>query len=225
MKALVIGSSGGIGAALVERLHADPGFETIATLSRSEHGFDIGDEKSIADAAQAFRVEHGAFDLIINAAGALVIDGKSPEKTIKTLDADGMMAQFRVNAVGPALLLKHFHHLLPRQTRGVFASLSARVGSIGDNRLGGWISYRAAKAAQNQIVRTAAIEIARTHPEAIVLTLHPGTVATRLSQPYSKGHETFTPDFAAASLLKVIANLQPSQTGGFFSYSGQSIDW
>ncbi len=225
MKALVIGSSGGIGRALEGRLRAETQFDAVVTLSRSEHGFDICDEASVARAAQELQLKDGAFDLIINATGALVIDRNRPEKTIKALSADAMMGQFRVNAIGPALLLKHFHPLLPRETRSVFASISARVGSISDNRLGGWVSYRAAKAAQNQIVKTAAIEIARTHPKAIVVTLHPGTVATRLSQPYSSGHQTVSPDLAAARLLKVIADLRPAQSGGFFSYSGQPIDW
>ena len=225
MKALVIRSSGGIGRALEARFQAEPGFDAVATLSQSEHGFDICDETSVADAARDLRIRYEAFDLTINATGALVINGNVPEKTIKALSVEAMMAQFRVNAIGPALLLKHFHPLMPREMRSVFASLSARVGSIGDNRLGGWVSYRAAKAAQNQIVKKAALEIARTHPEAIVVTLHPGTVATRLSQPYSRGHQTVTPDHAAGRLLDVIATLRASQSGGFFSYSGQPIDW
>jgi NAD(P)-dependent dehydrogenase (short-subunit alcohol dehydrogenase family) len=225
VKALVIGSSGGIGQALAARLRVDHGSDAVATLSRSEDGFDLGDEASIAQAARHLGDRHGAFDLIINATGALMIDGHSPEKTIKALSADAMMAQFRINAIGPALLLKCFHQLLPRKTRSVFASLSARVGSIGDNRLGGWISYRAAKAAQNQIVKTAALEIARTHPEAIVVALHPGTVATQLSQPFSSGHQTVAPDFAAARLLEVIAQLSPLQSGRFYSYDGQQIEW
>jgi len=225
LKALVIGSSGGIGRALEARLRADPRFGTVVTLSRSEQGLDICDETSVAEAAHRLQIEYDAFDLIINATGALVINDSLPEKTIKTLSVDAMMAQFRVNAIGPALLLKHFQSLMPREMRSVFASLSARLGSIGDNRLGGWISYRAAKAAQNQIVKTAALEIARTHPEAVVVTLHPGTVMTRLSQPYLKVHQAVTPDHAALRLLDVIANLRPSHSGGFFSYSGQPIDW
>lgn len=225
MKALVIGSSGGIGQALVARLHGGIGFEAVATLSRSENGIDLGDEGTIADAARDLGDRYGAFDLIINAAGALTIEGYSPEKTIKTISADAMMAQFRVNAIGPALLLKHFHPLLPRKTRSVFASLSARVGSIGDNRLGGWISYRSAKSAQNQIVKTAALEIARTRPEAVIVALHPGTVATRLSQPFLKAHQTVSPDHAAARLLDVIEKLSPLQSGGFYDYGGQPIEW
>lgn len=225
MKALVIGSSGGIGQALAARLRVDLGSDAVATLSRSEDGFDLGDEASITQAARDLGDKYGAFNLIINATGALMIDSHSPEKTIKAISADAMMSQFRVNAIGPALLLKHFHPLLPRKSRSVFASLSARVGSIGDNRLGGWISYRAAKAAQNQIIKTAALEIARTHPDAIVVALHPGTVATQLSRPFSKDHHTVEPDHAAARLLEVIAKLGPPQSGGFFSYDGEAIDW
>ena len=134
MKALIIGSSGGIGHALTSRLQADARFDAVATLSRSEDGLDITDEKSVADAAGQLMSIHGTFDLIVNATGALVIDGAPPEKTIKAVAVDAMMAQFSVNAVGPALLLKHFSALLPKEKRSVFASLSARVGSIGDTR-------------------------------------------------------------------------------------------
>jgi NAD(P)-dependent dehydrogenase (short-subunit alcohol dehydrogenase family) len=225
MKALVIGSSGGIGQALTERLRSDQRFAAVITLSRRETGLDITDEKSVADAARELKEAHGTFDLIINATGALVIDGSAPEKTIKAINPEAMMRQFLVNAVGPALLLKHFHTLLPRQARSVFASLSARVGSIGDNRLGGWISYRAAKAAQNQIVKTASIELARTHPAAVVVALHPGTVTTRLSHAFTQGHTTMPPEEAAAKLLTVLETLQPQQSGGFFSYDGRVIEW
>lgn len=225
MKALVIGSSGGIGRAMTDRLRVDDRYKTVATRSRRADGLDITDEASVAAAAHRAREMHGTFDLIINATGALTIDGVAPEKTIKAISPDAMMRQFMVNAVGPALLLKHFHTLLPRHSRSVFASLSARVGSIGDNRLGGWISYRAAKAAQNQIIKTASIEIARTHPAAIVVALHPGTVTTELSKTFTHGHQTMTPEVAAERLLAVIENLEPAQTGRFFSYDGTSIKW
>ena len=225
MKGLVIGSSGGIGQALVARLQADDRFESVATLSRSEDGLDITDEQSVAAAALTMADRHGAFDLIFNATGALVIDGVLPEKTIKVITVDAMMSQFLVNAIGPAVLLKHFVPLPPRERRSVFASLSARVGSIGDNRFGGWMSYRAAKAAQNQIVKTASLEIARSHPQAIVVTLHPGTVATRLSQPFSRRPRTVKPDEAAGRLLGVIEQLDVTQSGGFFAYDGEPIQW
>jgi NAD(P)-dependent dehydrogenase (short-subunit alcohol dehydrogenase family) len=225
MKALVIGSSGGIGRAITDHLRADDRFETVATLSRSADGLDITDATLVAAAAHQMGEMHGTFDVIINATGALTINGIGPEKTIRAISPDAMMRQYLVNAVGPALLLKHFHALLPRQARSVFASLSARVGSIGDNRLGGWISYRAAKAAQNQIIKTASIEIARTHPGAIVVALHPGTVVTELSQAFAHGHKTMTPEVAAEKLLAVIESLEPAQTGRFFSYDSSSIEW
>lgn len=210
---LVIGSSGGIGRAMTDRLRADDRFEIVATLSRSADGLDITDEASVAAAAHRMSEMHGTFDLIINATGALMIDGVGPEKTIKAISPDAMMRQFLVNAAGSALLLKHFHALLPRQGRSVFASLSARVGSIGDNRLGGWITYRAAKAAQNQIIKPASIEIARTHPAAIVVGLHPGTVATELSKTFTHGHQTMAAEVAADKLLAVIKSLEPGAYG------------
>jgi NAD(P)-dependent dehydrogenase (short-subunit alcohol dehydrogenase family) len=224
MRALVIGSSGGIGSAIVETLSSYHGTEVVG-LSRRGDGLDITDEGSVEAHARILREGYGDFDTIINATGALVIDGAPPEKTIKTIDPETMAAQFQLNAIGPALVLKHFHTLLPRKRRSVFASLSARVGSIGDNRLGGWISYRAAKAAQNQIIKTASLEIARTHPNAVVVALHPGTVDTSLARPFATGHRVASPAEAAIQLLKVIEFLEPSQSGGFFSYDGSAIEW
>lgn len=225
MKALLIGSSGGIGSALVQKLEVDDRFVVVKALSRREDGLEITDERSVETHASRLLASHGEFDLIINATGGLVIGGHLPEKTIKMIEVDAMAQQFMVNAIGPALLLKHFHRMLPRDRRSVFASLSARVGSIGDNRLGGWISYRAAKAAQNQIVKTAALEIKRTHPEAIVVALHPGTVATPLSGPFTVGRDVTHPAEAAGRLLAVIDTLSPDQSGGFFAYDGSDIEW
>ena len=219
-KALVIGATGGIGAALTRALEA--GGASVTPLSRSGDGFDLTDETSIARAAEAL---DGPFDLIFDATGALVIDGAAPEKTIAVIDPAAMAAQFALNAIGPALLLKHLHPLLPTDRRAVFVTLSARVGSIGDNGLGGWISYRAAKSALNQIVRTAAIEIARRRPEAVVAALHPGTVRTDLTSKYAGRHPTVSPDEAAANLLAVIADLTPENTGGFFAWDGKPIPW
>jgi NAD(P)-dependent dehydrogenase (short-subunit alcohol dehydrogenase family) len=136
-----------------------------------------------------------------------------------------MAAQFRLNAIGPALLIKHFVPLLPKDRRALFATLSARVGSIGDNRLGGWISYRAAKTAQNQIVRTASIEIARTRPQAVLAALHPGTVETALSDPFAGNRERLTPERSAAMLLGLLDGLAADQSGGFFAYDGSPIVW
>ncbi len=215
MGALIIGSSGGIGAAL---LSATGG----RGLDRRNNGLELTDEASVARAAAAV---DASYDLIIDATGALEINGVGPEKSLAQIDPVAMARQFAVNAIGTALLLKHFSPLLPRAGRGVFATLSARVGSIGDNRLGGWISYRAAKAAQNQILRCAAIEIARKRPEAVVVALHPGTVRTGLTDRFRGSHPAVEPAEAAAHLLGVIAGLTPAQSGGFFAWDGAEIPW
>lgn len=224
-RAVVIGASGGIGGAFDRLLSRDPRCAGVLAVSRQSHpGFDLTDEASVAAVALA-AFDGGDIDLVVNAAGALTIDGIGPEKSIRAIDPAAMARQFAVNAIGPALLLKHFGPRLPRGRKGVFASLSARVGSIGDNRLGGWISYRAAKAAQNQILHTAAIEIARTCPLSVVVALHPGTVATALSDPFSGSRDRLLPDVAAARLLAVLDDLGPAETGGFHAYDGLEIPW
>lgn len=220
MQALVIGDTGGIGAALAAALRGR-GAE-VTGLSRSRDGCDLTDEASIARAASALA---GPFEMMLDATGALEIGGRGPEKTIAALDPAAMAAQFALNATGPALLIKHLRPLLPRRGRCVFATLSARVGSIGDNRLGGWISYRAAKAALNQIVRTAAIEIARSRPETIVVALHPGTVRTPLTRPYAGRRDAVTPAAAAGNLLAVIDGLTPADSGGFYAWDGTRVPW
>jgi NAD(P)-dependent dehydrogenase (short-subunit alcohol dehydrogenase family) len=231
LTAAVFGTGGGIGRALADTLASDPAYGPVLCLSRtSQPSFDLTDEASIAAAATAIAQQVGTLDLIVVATGALIFPGAdgrpvAPEKSLRQLDPAAMAATFAINAIGPALLLKHFGPLLPRDRRGVFALLSARVGSIGDNRLGGWVSYRASKAALNQIVRTAAIEIARRHPLAVVAALHPGTVATPLSAPFAGGRETFAPAESAARLLAVLAKLGPTDSGGFFAYDGSNIPW
>jgi len=219
VKTLILGSSGGIGSALRADLVARG--EDVIGLSRSEHGFDITDPSSI-DAHLSGR---GQYDRVIVATGALEIAGAGPEKTIKSLRSDDMINQFRLNTVGPALVLSHAHHLLPRKGRSVFAVLSARVGSIGDNKIGGWISYRSAKSAVNQVVRTASIELARTHKGAIVTALHPGTVATAFTQKYLGRHPSVPPADAAYNLLRVMDGLSVDQTGQFFDWAGQPVPW
>ncbi|MFN7024552.1 MAG: SDR family NAD(P)-dependent oxidoreductase [Pseudorhizobium sp.] len=224
-RALVIGASGGIGGAIAERLRTASNCASVEVLSRRQGaGFDLTDEASIREAATRLGQE-GGFDLVFDATGALTINGVGPEKTIRALDPAAMARQFSVNAIGPALLIKHFLPLLPRQERAVFASLSARVGSIDDNRLGGWISYRASKAALNQIIRTAAIETQRTHPHAVVAALHPGTVATALSDTYGARHDRISPKQSAGMMLDVLDRLEPAQSGGFFAYDGRAIAW
>ena len=233
--AVVVGASGGVGQALLERLRRDARLALVLGLGRSglpepDIAVDITHEPSIEQAAaqvmQAASARGAEVRLVIDATGFLHGDGFEPEKSWRQLDAVHMAHAFAVNAIGPALLMKHFLPLLPRSGRAVFASLSAKVGSIGDNRLGGWYSYRASKAALNQLVHTAAIELARRQPQAICVALHPGTVATRLSQPFAKsGLEVQTPAASAARLLATIDSLSEADSGGFFNHRGEALPW
>jgi NAD(P)-dependent dehydrogenase (short-subunit alcohol dehydrogenase family) len=223
--AVVIGAGGGIGAALVGALRAGGGYRDVAAFSRSGTlPLDITDEASIRDAAASLAPATPL--LVIDATGFLHGGTHRPEKSWRELDPAQMARAFAVNAIGPALLMKHFLPLLPAQGRAVFATLSARVGSIGDNRLGGWYSYRASKAALNQLVHTAAIELARSRPQAICVALHPGTVATQLSAPFAKaGLEVRDSTTAAQELLTVLARLTPADSGGFFDHKGLALPW
>ena len=159
------------------------------------------------------------------AAGVFLAFEAEPEKTIRAIEARVMMDQFALNAVGPALVLREAGRLLPREGRSVFAVLSARVGSIGDNRIGGWISYRAAKAAVNQIVHTAAIELTRSHPQSICAALHPGTVETPFTEKYLGRHPAVPAPEAAGNLLRVMDGLTPEESGGFFDWAGKAVPW
>lgn len=225
--ALVVGASGGIGAALLARLQADPRFAQGLGLSRrSQPALDLLNEASIAQAAAHVAGLGLPLRLLIDATGWLHGQGQQPEKSWQQLDPVQLAQAFALNAIGPALLMKHFLPLLPRQGHAVFATLSAKVGSIGDNQLGGWYSYRASKAALNQLVRTAAIELRRRQPLALCVALHPGTVATALSAPFAKtGLQVQTPDHAAARLLGVIDGLQAADSGGFYSHDGSTLPW
>lgn len=219
-RTLIIGASGGIGSAIAAACAAKG--EEVVGLSRSADGIDITDEASVAEHLGKL---DGSFERIVVATGALEIDGAEPEKTVKAISQKAMMDQFAVNAVGPALVIAHLPDLLPREGRSVFAVLSARVGSIGDNKIGGWISYRSAKAAVNQIVHTAAIELARTHKEAICLALHPGTVATPFTEKYLGRHKAVEPEEAARNLVAVMDEAGTDRTGGFYDYAGEEIAW
>lgn len=219
-KVLIIGASGGIGSALSEAFAAR-GADVVG-LSRAVDGLDITQEASVETHLGAL---HGPFDGIFVATGALEIGGAAPEKTVRAVTAQAMADQFAVNAIGPALVLRHAARLLPRAGRSVCAVLTARVGSIGDNRIGGWTSYRAAKAAANQIVHTTAIELARTHPDLVCVALHPGTVETPFTAKYLGRHPAVPAAEAAQNLIGVVKNLQPAQTGGFFDWAGAEVVW
>jgi NAD(P)-dependent dehydrogenase (short-subunit alcohol dehydrogenase family) len=220
MRALVIGSSGGIGAALCAALTTQ-GWQ-VTGLSRRDHGLDVTDEASVEAAMGALQAP---FQRIIIATGALEIGPHTPEKALRHVTADGMAAQFALNAIGPALVLKHALRLLPRDEPAVIAALSARVGSIGDNRAGGWHSYRAAKAALNQIIRGTSIELARSHKQTVCVALHPGTVQTKFTEKYLGRHPAVPAPEAAENLLRVIVGLTPAQTGHFFDWSGTEVPW
>lgn len=218
-RALVIGATGGIGGALAARLGARD--VAVTGLSRTE-GLDLGDPVSVGRVMAGLE---GPFDLVLVATGILAPRGTGPEKSLGAVEAGAMAEVMAINAIGPAMVLARVARLLPRDRRSVVAVLSARVGSIGDNRLGGWHSYRASKAALNQIVRGAAIELARSHGHAVCVALHPGTVATRFTKDYAGRHPTIAPDEAAARLLAVIDGLEPAQTGGFFDHEGCEVPW
>ena len=224
-RAVVVGATGGIGRAFVNAIDADPKCAEVIGLGRkSDPKLDLEDEPSIARAAVAV-AEGGPVHLLIDATGILHDDTMSPEKSVGAVDPVTIARTFAINAIGPLLLLKHFHRLLPPDERSVFATLSARVGSITDNGLGGWYGYRASKAALNMFLRTAAIEIARKRPQAVCLALHPGTVKTGLSDPFTHERERAEPAQAAISLLNVIDRTGPGDTGSFLAYDGTKIPW
>lgn len=225
--ALVFGSSGGIGSALASRLRADSRIGSVIEFSRaSSPAFDLTDENSIAEAAASVARSGIDIRLAIVATGALDRHGCSAEKSWRQINPAAMARSFAINTIGPALLMKHFLPLLPRSGSSVFAVLSARVGSIGDNRLGGWYGYRAAKAALNQVVHTAAIELQRSRPQAICVALHPGTVNTGLTAGFAKsGLEVQTPAAAAGRIIDVIDALRPADSGQFFDQRGIPIPW
>lgn len=235
MRAAVFGASGGIGAEFVRQLAARDAVSEVFALSRRPGAgegkvrclpFDLTDEATIAAAAE---VMGGPIDLCIVATGILTLpDGNGPEKSLSKIDPASMAQVFALNTIGPALIAKHVLPLLPRDRRAVFAALSARVGSIGDNRLGGWHSYRASKAALNMLVKNFAIELAGRKPQAIAVSLHPGTVDTALSAPFQKGvpaEKLFTPQQSAAHLLAIIDGLSLSDSGRTLAWDGATIEY
>lgn len=235
VRAAVIGASGGIGTAFVQHLQECEQVESICTFSRSKTTFshpkvrnyqiDILDEDTIESAAKSVKTP---LNLILVTTGILHEEAISPEKALKDLSLQNFEKIFAVNTFGPALIAKHFLPLIPKTERSVFAALSARVGSIEDNHLGGWYSYRASKAALNMIIKNTSIEISRRYKEACIIGLHPGTVDTKLSEPFQGNVEEsklFAPAYATEQMLKVVNSVQPSQSGKIFAYDGEVIPY
>jgi NAD(P)-dependent dehydrogenase (short-subunit alcohol dehydrogenase family) len=222
--ALIVGATGSIGGALNTSLCCSDAFSEILAVSRP--ALDVTSEESVAALAEKIANMSQELSLVIDATGYLHDANAMPEKSWRQIDPEHLVKAFRINAIGPAILMKHFLPLMPRDRRSVFATLSARVGSIGDNKLGGWYGYRASKAAVNQFVHTAAVELKRKKPLAICVALHPGTVESKLSAPFAKSNlEVRSAAEAADQLLKVIDELEPRHSGGFFDHRGDTIPW
>ena len=219
-RALVFGASGGIGQAFSRFLEDKLGSENVVKVSRSFDGFDISDEEKILKFSESIE---GSFNLIINAIGVLQTTEEGPEKTINVVKQKSMIDMMTINAIGPALLLKNFSKKLDKTKFSVFVNLSARVGSITDNRLGGWISYRSSKAALNQIIKTSSIEINRRNKNAICVGLHPGTVKTSFTEKFQNTTETISPEESVEMMMKVVENLSVNDNGYCFAYDGKVI--
>ncbi len=240
LEVAVFGATGGLGGAFVSALAEDPAVARVHALSRRTppslpegavwHPCDLTEEDSVAAAVQSVQAAAGALHLAVVAIGVLQDEtrGISPEKTWRQLDPQAMADVFRINTVAPALAAKHVLPLLDRSRRTAFAALSARVGSIEDNRYGGWHSYRASKAALNQLLKTFAIELARRNPAAFCVGLHPGTVDTDLSKPFQRNvpdGQLFTPAYSAQRLLAVLDGLGEGDSGGLFAWDGTRIPY
>ena len=233
---LIIGSSGGIGKAFIDIFAKQNANNKIIGLSRSEnkdneniyahHFLDLEDESSIEIAARQVE-EHGPYQLIIVTTGVLHGDDFSPEKSLRHISAENFKKVLNINTIGPALVGKSFLPLLDKKNPSVFGFLSARVGSISDNKLGGWHAYRASKASLNMLIKNFAIELARTNKLAKVIGLHPGTVDTELSKPFQKNvpeNKLFTPKFSADAMINVINGLKDGDSGSVFAFDGTKID-
>lgn len=216
-RALILGATGGIGSAVKTELKSR-GFDTTG-VSRAD-GLDVTDASAVERVMAAL---DGPFDIVFVAIGTLAAGG-APEKSLAALKADQMAQVFAINAIGPSLILRHVERLLPADARSVVGVLSARVGSIGDNKIGGWHSYRASKAALNQIVHGTSIEVGRKRKQAVIAALHPGTVETPFTSGYP-GHKKVSAAQAAVNLCDVMMSLDVSQSGGFFDYSGAAVPW
>ncbi len=223
-KALIIGSSGAIGSAFVDVLQNTPNCTEVIGIHRhSTISIDYQNPDSIAQAAVAL-AGHGTFQLIINTIGVLHSEKWMPEKRLESLNFDQLTEQFNINTIGPALTIKSFSRLLDPKY-AMMVTLSARAGSIEDNQLGGWYSYRASKAALNMIIKTAAIELRRTKPNVALIAMHPGMVNSSLSKPYGGESMGQSPKAAAQQMLDVVKNLSIEQSGSFISHENEILTW
>lgn len=235
LRVVIVGASGGIGAALVDRLVSSSQVARVHSLSRqgkshpspkvSNLTFDFTNEASVEAAAQAL-AEVGPLDVVIVATGLLQGDGIAPEKNLRALSIKGFEQSFLINTVGPAMTARYFLPLMRRDGKAVFAALSARVGSISDNRMGGWYAYRSSKAALNMVIKTLSIEMGRRFKELVIVGLHPGTVDTNLSKPFQGNvpeGKLFTPEFSAEKLLDVIDQVTPHDSGNLLDWQGQTV--
>ena len=237
--AVVAGATGGVGRAIAEKLVSDPAYGRVVALSRRRpngwptddrrdwFAVDILEETTLMAAADRLS-RIGPLTRIVVATGALHRPGLAPEKSMRAVTLESLTALFALNAAGPALVAKHLLPLTPKAQPSLFAALSARVGSIGDNHLGGWYGYRASKAALNMLIRTLAIEHCRTRPLGVCVALHPGTDDTALSAPFQSGvphGKLFTPAQSATALLAVMDRLGPDSNGSFFAWDGSLIPW
>jgi len=225
--AVIVGASGSIGKALFAEICNSEIFDVVLPLARNSIPMiDLLSEETILNCSKFIANKTTPLRLVVDATGILHSPNITPEKSMKASERKALSTLFQINAIGPLLLMKHFIPLFPRKGKTMFTSLSARVGSISDNKLGGWYGYRASKAALNQFIRTAAIELKRTHPEGICTAIHPGTVTSPLSQPFAKsGLELFTPKESAQKLFHVIKNSNQNDSGQFFDYEKRKINW
>ncbi|PMB18980.1 SDR family NAD(P)-dependent oxidoreductase [Fischerella thermalis] len=245
--ALIVGASQGIGLGFVKKLLQLQGINRVYATYRQPKSaveltalsdqypekliclaIDITDEAQISQGVQLLRAEIDKLHLVVNCVGVLHEGTLQPEKSLKQINPENLMRYFQVNSIGAVLLAKHLLPLFRHSDRSVFASISAKIGSIGDNHLGGWYGYRASKAALNMLMRNVAIEYGRTSPKTIVVTLHPGTTDTRLSQPFQKNvppEKLFSVERTVNQLLAVIDQLQIEDSGQFFSWDGSRLPW
>ena len=226
--AVVIGGTGSIGSAIVKEL-SKHGFSNVVLLGRSSHPkLELTDEQSIEQASIFIKSLGKPISLLFDATGMLHDEDNNqmPEKTYKNITLSFLKKNFEINTFGPALIMKYFLPLLDSEEQSVFASLSAKVGSIEDNKYGGWYSYRASKAALNQLIKTVSIELSMKNKKAICVSMHPGTVTSKLSKPFQKEGLTIqSPEESAKNIVQILLNLKSQDTGSFFNWNGEKIPW